>query len=353
MIQLQKLKFLKKTTLISFLIVSLSLNFIYKVNPPSFDKQIKNSYGLISPKVSLDSSIVLLLIGESDLNELGGWPLKRSLYAQLIIKLLKQDVDKIAIEIIFSDTGESNTVFDSVINHSSKITLSSLLTNKDKFGNQLDSDSLIYSYPKTIYPKINSGHLNFFDEDEIIIPYKIISGSIEEKAFAVSVWGKDKFNSALLIKPNLYRRYCDAQTISLMDYLNEHHDGLSLKGKTVFIGRENKINSSSQLLYNKEDMTGLMLHAITYDNLKNHRIIYSQGSDFVNLFFNLIIIIFILFGGSKYRTLIWTGLVFLVHLIGFSLFVFFEWEFNYSNLFYIIVALGIIDYVYTRILKLL
>jgi CHASE2 domain-containing sensor protein len=350
MIELQKLKFSKKATLISFLIVSLILNFIFKVNPPSFDTQIKSSFGLISPELALDSSIVLLVLKETDLPALGGWPIKRSLYAELIQKLIKQNVDKITLEIIFSDNGESNPLFDSLIQNSDNIILASLLTNKDKNGNPLGKDSLVYSYPKTLFPHLHSGHLNFLDDGEILIPSKIIQRNIEENSFALSIWGKDKDYTQSFIKPNLFRRYRSEQIISLKDFLENNLHAINLNGKTILIGRENELLSSDKFYFNNKRITGLILHAITYDNLINNRTIYYKGSDLVNLFFYISILLFILFGGNKNRILIWLGLAFLVYLIGFVLFLIFQWEFGYSILFYIIAVLGSIDYVYNRFL---
>ena len=77
---------------------------------------------------------------ESDLENIGPWPIKRSYYALLINKLTSNDVKAIGLEVFLSAKFISQTVYDNLLRN--EIIKSNLVTISSVAGNIQFNDNL-------------------------------------------------------------------------------------------------------------------------------------------------------------------------------------------------------------------
>ena len=86
------------------IIAALFLSVIILLFLPSLtgnlNLQILNSYKKIAGPEIPDSNLILIELNSNDIENLGGWPLKRSYYALIIENLLKLNVRKIGLEVL-------------------------------------------------------------------------------------------------------------------------------------------------------------------------------------------------------------------------------------------------------------
>ena len=121
-----------------------------------------------------DSNIVIIHISESDLENIGPWPIKRSYYALLINKLTSYKVKSIGLEIFLSAKFISQNVYDNLLTNeitkSGRVTLSSVAGNITQVNDSFISDSLSYPSPRLLNESIQTGHINYLQDPTLKIP---------------------------------------------------------------------------------------------------------------------------------------------------------------------------------------
>ena len=95
---------LKNKTVIRTLIVVLSLLILllFRDTFTPLNLSVEKIFSNVKGESKPDSSIVLIHISESDLENIGPWPIKRSYYALLINKLTSNNVKAIGLEVFLS-----------------------------------------------------------------------------------------------------------------------------------------------------------------------------------------------------------------------------------------------------------
>ena len=86
-------------------IITLIIIFLIYIFPnlsSGINQNIQKTFASINGEVQPDSNIILIHVNESDIENLGDWPLKRSYYALLINNLTKLNVKRIGIEILLN-----------------------------------------------------------------------------------------------------------------------------------------------------------------------------------------------------------------------------------------------------------
>src|SRR3989337_2306382 len=122
---------LKNKTAVKSLIVLLSfvILFLFRDFYVPLNLYTEKIFSKIKGEAQPDSNIVLIHISESDLENIGPWPIKRSYYALLINKLTENNVKAIGLEVFLSAKFISQTVYDNLLTNeiikSNRVMLSS------------------------------------------------------------------------------------------------------------------------------------------------------------------------------------------------------------------------------------
>lgn len=318
----------KVIEIIAVIFLFLLFSLLGLFNP--FNRFAENTFTKLTGQRSLDSSIIIIHINETDIEKLGGWPLKRSYYALLIDKLANLGVSKIGIEVLLSNNAAIQSIYNDLLNEEIKrsgiVVVSSLITNVG------GADSIIYSQPKLDNPDLTSGHLNYISDDGIYIPNLITVNGTPEKSFSSALANKDFNNNR--IKINFYNSWKNYQNYSLLEFFRmvEENDGnlVSFRNKIVLVGvSDPSIAKTISTGFDKE-LPGIALHAFALDNILTNRTLNFRLSSYLAFVFLLPLFIVILIKirlPRSYAALIYF-LGFLI--IAYILLTFFFIEVNYS-----------------------
>ena len=147
-----------------------------------------------------------------------------------------------------------------------------------------------YPTPKLLNDEIRTGHLNFLDEDGIIIPLEVKTLTEKEKAFSLVLAGNEIHED--LIELNIFSSWQKFRKYSLLEYFdllqNNKDSLLYLKNKIVIIGISDPQLASPVSSAFDEQVPGVALHAFAVDNILN-------GRWFCNNYYSLSSILFLIF----------------------------------------------------------
>ncbi|MFO7445472.1 MAG: sigma 54-interacting transcriptional regulator [Ignavibacteriaceae bacterium] len=341
-------KLLIKTGFIVFIFVIL---LILPGSRNSVDSGFEYLYSLSAGQPKPDTNIVIITISPEDINRIGPWPIKRSYYALLLNSLSQYGVKAAGLEVFLSSRLTTQAIYDNLltreINNAGNVVLSSVAGGINRVNNKFTTDSLSHSTPKLINDKIKSGHINFIDDEGIIIPLKISGLQKTEQAFSFVLSGRqvDYPDDAVIIL-NMFTSWKNFKKYTLLEYFNlaQQKDSslLSLKDKIVLTGINDPQIAPMFESYLEKDIPGVALHAFALDNLLNFRS-YRTGVLFISKFIFLAFVLFILlihhkikWGSFFFYFLSFTAFVF----ITFVLFKFFHLQLSYSS--FIIPLFGLI-----------
>ena len=157
-----------------------------------------NLFGFIQDvggEMDADTNIVLLNISEEDIENLGGWPLKRSYYALLIKTLSEFNPKSIGLEVFLSNKSSSQSIYNSLlneeINKSGKVILSSILNNISEESGNIYTDSILRPNLGE-GSNIKTGHISYLDLDGYYMPMHVLSDDSEEFSFSAILAGVEK-----------------------------------------------------------------------------------------------------------------------------------------------------------------
>ncbi len=292
----------------------------------SINKSVVKTYSYARGQLRPDTNIVIIDISESDINNLGHWPIKRSYYALLINSLAKYKVRSIGLEVFLSARFVTQTLYDNLltteIKRAGNVVLGSVAGDIYIRKGKYYTDSLSYPSPKLLDDNFKTGHLNYFDNDGIKIPLVIHDNGISEKAFAAELSGKNTGNDeGKTLNVNIVSEWTKFKHINLIKYFSMVSGGSpelnGLKGKTVIIGISDPLIASSIRTVYEDNMPGVALHAFALDNILKNR---ALNENFLNLSAFLFIIIVIIIsvmraGGTQGRFYIFLLSVFASFLI--------------------------------------
>src|SRR4030066_1322735 len=238
---------LKNKTAVKSLIVFLSfvILFLFRDIFIPLNLLTEKIFSNIKGEAKPDSNIVLIHISESDLENIGPWPIKRNYYALLINKLTSNNVKAIGLEVFLSAKFISQTVYDNFLTNeiikSNRVTLSSVSGHIEFDDKIFITDSLSYPSPKLLDEKIKTGHINYIQDPTNKIPLELKTNGGIEKAFSYQLLkDSDKSNFPNTIDVNIFSSWKSFKNDSLLEYFDlvqkESGELNQLRNKMVIIG---------------------------------------------------------------------------------------------------------------------
>jgi len=290
-------------------VLVLFLSFLLLIILPGISNVFNKSAGIFITKlggeIKPDSNIVIIDINENDISTIGPWPIKRSYYALLIKSLEEFQVKSIGLEVFLSARFSTQAVYDNlltkVIEQSGKVVLSSNAGNIVLNDGIYFTDSLSYPSPKLLNDKFKTGHLNFLDENGIIIPFELKTQQETEKAFSIVLSETPLDEKQIEINfISSWKKFKNYSLLKYFDLLQNNKDSLNfLKDKTVIIGISDlQLAASVNSVYD-EQVPGVALHAFAVDNILNSRWLRNDYYTISSFIFLLLLIVLAFFTKGK------------------------------------------------------
>lgn len=327
------------TTFIALAVILLL--FMFDNLSRNFDAGISSVFKSNSGELLPDTNIVIIHIDSEDIEQIGPWPIKRSFYALLINQLSGYGVKKIGLEVFLSSKFVTQVIYDNVlqneISNSDRVVLSSLAGQIQLQNNVYSTDSLSLPSPKLIDDSLLTGHINFIDNYGIEIPLELTSRDIKEKAFSLTLAGKEE-NYPHKIKVNFTSSWKKFKTYSLLEFFDlirvDDSELNNLKDKIVVIGiSDPQISSTFATAYDLE-LPGVAMHAFAMENLLNKRYYDDRYYILSAFLFSTVIILLIIFIRNSVKKLrIYLLSLLLLILAAFILNVYLYLELAYSFFF--------------------
>lgn len=337
-------KYIKVGAVILAIIVLLFFkNYSYKL-----DNSLANFANLIHGEQDLDSNIVLIHISPRDIESLGSWPLKRSLYALLIDELSNYKVKEIGLEVFLTDNYSQQNIYNNVlvneIKKAKNVVLSSILNNVRFVNGKFIADSIVYPVPKKKIADLETGHLNFLSRDGIYIPTVVIAGKNSEKAFSLALAGLTGWKEQS-IKVNFYSSWKSFKKYSLLEFfsmVNNHNPKLKLlKNKTVIIGVSDPLIATSFSTVFDDELPGIGLHALALDNILSGKYVNIKYKTISTVLFIIILLIVPFLTIRKKSYYFHFAVAFLI--MAFGLFIFADLELDYMAFLFPLFLLAVVD----------
>ena len=252
--------------------------FVFNSIPQSFDSALSDIFNKIARERKPDSSIIIININSEDIVQLGPWPIRRSYYALLIRNLNNYGVNKIGLEVFLSSKFVTQGIYDNVLKkeilNANNVVLSSLAGSLIERRNIYATDSLSLPSPKLLDESIITGHINYINQNGIIVPLRISNQNRIEKAFSCQLL-KTENDYPDEIKINFissWKKFTQYSLIEFFQFIQNNDPILNkFKDKTVVIGvSDPQLSSSIETIYD-DKMPGVALHAFAIDNLLNGR----------------------------------------------------------------------------------
>lgn len=308
-------------------IIIILLMIIFLPATRSIDSRISSSFNKVTSKRTPDSSIVIINIASNDIAQLGPWPIKRSYYALLINNLTKYKVKKIGLEVFFSAKFISQSVYDNLLEReilkAGNVVLSSVAGDIEEKGNSYVTDSLSFPSPKLMDENILTGHINFIQNAGIEIPLIIKNQNREEKAFCLALLDSN-ITHPEKIKINFiysWKRIKQYSLLQFFELVRNNDPSLNLlKDKIIFVGITDPQLSSAFSSEFDEDLPGIALHAIAFDNLHTTR--YLVDSYYIiSLIIFVLLFVVIIFLLSRKEGNLWQTNIIIILFISASYFI--------------------------------
>lgn len=337
---IDKKQIIKLIVILASYLLLLSIPTIYE----SFNKQIERIFYSVRGELQADTNIVLIKITRDDIENLGGWPLKRNYYALLVNELLKYEPSVIGIEVLLASKSSSQNIYNDLLieqfSPDKNIVLSSLLWDLKKRNGKYYTEEIIHSQLKLIDTTIITGHISYLDIDGYSVPLHVFKNGIKEKAFAeaLAFQYSGRSSSRPLIKVNFLCSHNKYESYTLLDFfsiLEEGKQNLSkLKNKIIIIGVSEPGISRNVISPFDSYLPGLGFHAMILNNIIHSAFI---NDDQLTLSTYLLILPLIIFAAIKFRQRIFIyywGALLLALAFFFLLFSIFYIELNWSILIF-------------------
>ncbi|MDX1371874.1 MAG: YihY family inner membrane protein [Nitrososphaeraceae archaeon] len=257
-------------------------------------------FKIIKGEAEPDTNIVIIHVSKDDIDKIGPWPIKRSYYALLINNLTKQRVKKIGIEIFLSSRLVTQSIYEDLLKNeilkSGKVVLSSVAGAINKTDAVFITDSLSFPSTKLLSNKIETGHINYIEDNGIKIPVKIVNQSIPEDAFALKISDVDLNQNYILA--NFICSWKKFKNYSLTEYFNLLQTNPQilyfLKDKIVIIGISDTEIAKTFTSAFDDELPGTALHAFVIDNILNTRFLRDSNYQ-ISIFIIIALILILIF----------------------------------------------------------
>lgn len=280
MLNIQKIEKNKDLIRVGALVAALFFLIVFSSFSSSINRNMESIFYAIKGSSQPDSNIVLIRITERDIENLGGWPLKRSYYTLLLSKLKQLKVRKIGLEVFLSVKNDFQNVNDDLILkelEEDRIVLSCYVNTITIYEDVFYTDSIIYPLANLSSNNIKVGHINYFEFDNIYVPQRIINNSDTLHSFSSSIVEKDQLNNKwsnllklnFVFSFNLFKSFAITEFFNLLESDKQSLD--KLKDKIVLIGVVDPTIGKTVNTYFDKNLPGIGLHATAIDNLLNDR----------------------------------------------------------------------------------
>jgi len=290
---------------IKSLVVFIPIIILFNIkNPfPNLQRFAEISVNQIGNEINPDSNIIILKIDQSDIDNLGGWPLRRNYYALIINELRKLNVKVIGFEVFLSKNYSMQNVYDdlliSEIIKSKNVILSSFFLSVENNGEFLFSDSLIYPSIKLKNSSIETGHINFYETaGKIDIPNYIVTNDSLELSFANKIYERiyGENSKQELFRLNIFNSSHKFISYSLLEFFSlieaESKELQYFEDKIILIGVTDETISKGVRTDFESSIPGIYLHAFALDNLINSRYYKTNYEGILGLAFSVLLLIF-------------------------------------------------------------
>ncbi len=280
MLNIQKIEKNKDLIRVGALVAALFFLIVFSSFSSSINRNIESIFYAIEGSSQPDTNIVLIRITERDIENLGGWPLKRSYYALLLSKLKHLKVRKIGLEIFLSGKNDVQNINDNQFLNEleeDKIVLSCYVNSITSYDDVFYTDSIIYPLTNLSSGNKKVGHTNYFEFDNIYVPQRIINNSDTLYSFASSLVERDQLNNkwSNLLKLNFTFSFNSFKSLTITEFFNLFESDKprldKLKDKIVLIGVVDPTIGKTVNTNFDENLPGIGLHATATDNLLNDR----------------------------------------------------------------------------------
>lgn len=323
----------KKILKIIFPLMGIVIFLLFGNLSRSVNQIYQKSVFTINGETLPDTNIILIEINSSDIKNLSGWPLKRSYYALLIENLNRLNVKKIGIEVFLSKNLSNQNIYNRVLVNSlrkhNNVILASIGDKLESEGDTWKSNNIDFPFVKDSVQNIKTGHINFLEDNNVVIPAQIIQDSIKEFSFAEMLVGDNSYydlNINFTSSWEFYKKYSLLQFFNLVE--NNRIELNDFSNKIILIGVTDPLISKSIKTKFDESLPGLAIHAFAVDNLINRSGLNTEYSDLSVFIFFLIVILLSIYSFDKIKLL-------LSALPGFIIITYIFWsadfiQFNYS-----------------------
>lgn len=300
-----------------------------------------------------DTSIVIIHISENDIQALGGYPLKRNMYALLLNKLRLLGVKKTGIEIVFNADNTSGGVYDELLlkelNKSSNVILGAAPVNVTQQKNQFTAEGVVLPSLGQTAP-LKTGHINYFEEPDPAIPL-----TVNVKGDALYAFGPSLDDSIIRTAPQIlvvnpvcsWKKFRNYELLEFLS-LSEHNapELLALKDKYIFVGvSDPNIAKKVPALFEKE-IPAIAFHAFALENLLQKRYITNTSftlSGVIFFFAMLALVLSIEYFRFRYRKSAYLVSVVIVFFIDIALHFTTTSQLDYALYFFPILALLVVQ----------
>ncbi|MFA6596898.1 MAG: sigma 54-interacting transcriptional regulator [Ignavibacteriaceae bacterium] len=326
-------KWNKQFVIKTFVVLTVFVSTIFYTGlTNSANSLCKSVFKNIRGEVLPDTNVVLITISGNDIEQLGGWPLKRSYYALLINELNKYEVKKIGIEVFFSGRNSIQTMYDhlfiSQIKAANNVVLSSVPGSIYTKNNIYHSEEMEYPSLKEIDTSLITGHLGLLKDG--VIPLQID----DEKSFAAQLTGSKRTDEIKVNVTSSWKSFHQYELLEFFSLVKQSSPSLQqLRGKIILIGvsdeKFTKKLSSSFDTY----LPGIAFHAFAVSNLlQNNWVKESLFSISILIHLLLLVLFVFLFekktAKSRYEI---AALFIFILVIEFLFFSFFNYELHFAS----------------------
>lgn len=190
--------------------------------------QNRLSDNLYGGKTALDA-IVIIGIDDASLQEIGRWPWKRSVFADMIEKLSEADV--VGIDVGFFERSEDDSGLIDAVDANDKVVLASEYISFSVLGDEVSGKHMLRPIAGASH-----GYINVVTDDDGITRRINMDISEEEDAFAYKVYSM-YLGRELSLGADFLVNFVDGYRIySFADVLAARVDMEEFKGKIVLIG---------------------------------------------------------------------------------------------------------------------
>lgn len=345
--------------LVLLVLTFVTLHFVTYEFKDDVNRSITDLVTYIGGESLPDSNIVLIGINQQDIDAVGPWPIKRSYYALLIKELSDLNVKKIGLEVFLSSRFSTQNIYDNLlkkeIEEARKVVLSSLAGEMIEIEGHYRTDSLSYPSPKLIDENFVTGHINYLEEDALMIPLFLRTSEGIEKAFSLQL-ADSTSGLGEVLHLNFHSSWKKFTTYSLFDFFdlinNQSKLKESFKGKIVLIGITDPEIASEFTTPFDEKLPGIALHAFAVDNIINGRDLKGSVYFFTLLSCFFVFLILVFFNRMFKNNLLFYLLVFLfITVSAFLLQNYFYWKIAYGYFIIPFILLFITEVIFNLVTK--